>query len=763
MSNRRRRRLSWPSILADQSLDWLLTQGGIEISRLPGQVNMRTQQAYHELESWSTQALPPSTFHSTINDIPLWPADGLVQIPEALVGNSPGGHATIPKELPDEVNNMFLKPHGLCSRCRLFIQRSNLLAKVETTCRELQDPDLYRVERYLHSESLRDLETSRRDGCHFCTLLWQDILCRCVENMSMNQNGPIHILDLFTSLEWNTAVEVEVKVTSTRDYVLLKVGRVPVSGCYSALATICLRQTSSSRIDHSSQLSISTASNAAFKLARGWFGWCRMTHEKCTDPGNEQPKLPTRLVYVGKQLPLEPQLQLSTELTESKKPVEYLALSHCWGTAKFLTLRTSNIDEFRLGIPWERLSRTFQDAIITTARLGFSYIWIDSLCIIQDSREDWERESLAMTDVYRNAQCTIAAAGARDGNGGCFVTRNPLVYIPCKIYEGDGNCIVAEWSDLSCKSLTDAPLDSRGWVLQEKVLSRRTLNFGSQMLSWECAQSHATERNVYRDLDYARKRGWLKESFRNITTPGLPQSDFIGFYGSWMTILRQYTSCKLTFPKDRLVAISGVIESVRRATGLSNIAGLWREHLLPELMWFTWKTNARPSPPFAPSWSWASTDAAIHNGFLESLEALGVVWKMRVLMINEHFSQSNKVFRSEILESSLIARAPFRTINSCDWKGRSGDVNEITGHRYTFNWDSDELPNGVIWFATIARAKIHDNHRIYGEGIRWKDAGLVLVPTSESGPGIWRRVGYLEVEYRCEEMLQEEEKVIVIK
>src|SRR5579862_1068655 len=278
------------------------------------------------------------------------------------------------------------------------------------TCREPQDSDLYR-ESYLHSESLRDLETSRRDGCHLCTLLWQDILCRCVENMSTNQNGPIHILDFFTPIEWNTAVEVEV-ITLGGD-VSLKADRVPVSGCYDAVAAIYLYQTSSSRIDHSSQLSISTASNAAFKLARGWFGWCKMTHDKCTDPGNE--KLPTRLVYVGKQFPLEPQLQLSAELTESEKPVEYLALSHCWGTAKFLTLETSNIDEFRLGIPWERLSRTFQDAIITTARLGFSYIWIDSLCIIQDSKEDWERESLAMTDVYRNAQCTIAAARARDG------------------------------------------------------------------------------------------------------------------------------------------------------------------------------------------------------------------------------------------------------------------------------------------------------------------------------------------------------------
>jgi len=102
-------------------------------------------------------------------------------------------------------------------------------------------------------------------------------------------------------------------------------------------------------------------------------------------------------------------------------------------------------------------------------------------------------------------------------------------------------------------------------------------------------------------------------------------------------------------------------------------------------------------------------------------------------------------------------------MNSSDWNGQSGYVKEITGHRYTFDWDSNELPNGVMWFATIARAKIRENHRMYGEGIRWKDAGLVLVPTSESSSGIWRRVGYLEVGYRCEEMPQEEEKVIIIK
>ena len=90
--------------------------------------------------------------------------------------------------------------------------------------------------------------------------------------------------------------------------------------------------------------------------------------------------------------------------------MKYIALSHCWGQTKVLVLMEHMLESMTRGIDWLRLPRTFQDAIVVTRRLGFRYLWIDSLCIIQDSHEDWIRESETMQNVYANCVLTVAAS-----------------------------------------------------------------------------------------------------------------------------------------------------------------------------------------------------------------------------------------------------------------------------------------------------------------------------------------------------------------
>jgi hypothetical protein len=104
--------------------------------------------------------------------------------------------------------------------------------------------------------------------------------------------------------------------------------------------------------------------------------------------------------------------------------VQYASLSHCWGKLKIITLTTSNLAGFQHEIPLKELPKTFQEAIYVTRYLGLQYIWIDSLCILQDSSEDWAKESVQMADVYGAAEINIAATGAADGSGGCFFERS---------------------------------------------------------------------------------------------------------------------------------------------------------------------------------------------------------------------------------------------------------------------------------------------------------------------------------------------------
>jgi hypothetical protein len=139
-----------------------------------------------------------------------------------------------------------------------------------------------------------------------------------------------------------------------------------------------------------------------------------------------------RVLDVG--TPSKPSLSLHiTEDSSLKSP--YITLSHCWGNPKLQIKRLSNanISQFTNLIDDAELPKTFQDAIAIARRLGVRFLWIDSLCIIQDSVEDWVKESSNMGNVYKNSLCNIAATAAPDGRTGCFLQRNPLLARPCRV------------------------------------------------------------------------------------------------------------------------------------------------------------------------------------------------------------------------------------------------------------------------------------------------------------------------------------------
>ncbi len=145
---------------------------------------------------------------------------------------------------------------------------------------------------------------------------------------------------------------------------------------------------------------------------------CRSHHRECSI---EDPNwmLPTRVLDVGQDSgSLASDVTLYVAKGERR---EYLCLSHCWGTdGKPLETKRDTLGEFQRGIQWERLTKTFQEAIIFTRKLGIRFLWIDSLCIVQDDKDDWARESGMMADIYENATLTLAAASSIDSYGGLF-------------------------------------------------------------------------------------------------------------------------------------------------------------------------------------------------------------------------------------------------------------------------------------------------------------------------------------------------------
>jgi hypothetical protein len=374
---------------------------------------------------------------------------------------------------------------------------------------------------------------------------------------------------------------------------------------------------------------------------------CQNGHSDCNQ--KTQGNLPDRVLCIG---PLttqhtsdgEERIEADVKLYESSGETSpYAALSHRWGNSQPLSLRLDNISELCRGISWQLIPKTFQEAAIFSRKLGLQYIWIDSLCIIQDSKEDWIAQSGKMADIYENSFITLAATASLGAESGCFI-EPPL---PLRGYVTEGTIKVpatdhAEIQRLLADTSTanaiiyvkgnprhntpghytfdDLPLLKRGWVYQERLLSPRILHFGTVDLIWECNQDMACYCGFYIP----------QYMHNNISNPVKPRhaafiraDSKLGNEDSavhWIHLIQAYTIMDLTYRSDRLPAIAGVAKQFRR--GLKNknyMAGLWEESLIVGLTWsratidtelYELRSSVIPLAPrpsaakTTPSWSW---------------------------------------------------------------------------------------------------------------------------------------------------------------
>ena len=429
------------------------------------------------------------------------------------------------------------------------------------------------------------------------------------------------------------------------------------------------------------------------------FSKCQENHpawEKTETP------LPTRVIYIGPSTS-------STRLFESKGMMaRYVTLSHCWGGEQPTITTSSNLEALTNCVDFETLPIVFQQAMQVARHLGVEYIWIDSLCIIQDSEKDWELESAKMCDYYENAYLTISTATSPKPSIP-FLGPRDIKWSPIELQlvtEHGSEPMLAQ--RIATTPEEQGKLFTRGWAWQESAMSSQMIYFTPSELIWECSKCNENvvpQRDIgYRGssqilgfsstmskLRFGFASGWSRFavqtkiagqkpypddhwdgewSFDDSTEPD--QSDFDYIWDMWNELVGYYSCRELTFLLDQLPALSGVASRVYKVTTSQYLAGIWEDSLPTSLCWTQGDKSilATPLPMkyLAPSWSWASVVRGVEHRIertISSFEPAITILEARchVPGLNPFGRVSNGylVLRGEVFEATLTCDNPHST------------------------------------------------------------------------------------------------------
>ncbi|KAH6967339.1 heterokaryon incompatibility protein-domain-containing protein [Fusarium venenatum] len=544
--------------------------------------------------------------------------------------------------------------------CRVC--RTTILAKLRENSGSVDD-----IPESGHHRTKSSLRSSAVAGCRICTTIWD----RLTEEIS----SAIRYLPsvYFTTYEYSVkSINIHVQwhnhlcafiIERISSKVIRKVNqRFPPESIPFERYTL-----------PESDLEHHTGSEQSLDQAKTWYSSCIRYHPDCSTNTGAKGFQPSRLLYLGG--PENIRIHIRGEYPHD---MTYMTLSHCWGSSHFIKLQSDNLDEFRREILWKFLPQTFKDAIRVARYLGSQYLWIDSLCIIQDSLDDWGQEAKAMGEVYRNSMCNIAASSASDSSQGCLYPRNPRILQPEPLDNyGD------ELKDLYLfnRSWPSKPftLYTRAWVLQEALLAPRTLDCGQSQLYWRCDAAKASEecpggypitKGVYLSHP-AHSSSCPNESLRAMVAqtnrrkedqyryPEEPRPSTLvkslaltdeGLQAAvdhWSKIVEAYSNMSLTFEADMPIAIHGAIEAFRPFLG-QYYAGMWEYTLPAHLVWMpTWPAIVttvlhckRPLVKRAPSWSWMS--------LIGKIEYKQTCWLHPDYSLIAHVTKVNVVSSAEI-------------------------------------------------------------------------------------------------------------------
>jgi hypothetical protein len=343
----------------------------------------------------------------------------------------------------------------------------------------------------------------------------------------------------------------------------------------------------------------STGSESALSMAGLWLHTCLTEHVQCSQYSESSPPLPPRVIDVGPADGSEEPFLCTTK----DRRGHYLTLSHRWGNYDEIKTKQATLDKRSTCMPIRILPKVFRDAVYITRKLGIRFLWIDSLCIVQDDPSDWKFQASKMADIFRNSLMTIASAAVNTQTHGIFRQRAPQRKRPCAInlrlshrqkalFQKPG--VFFAFADRREMAAAERPLgilDTRAWILQEQILSPRTLYFTEDELFWDCVCLNASETYPTGIPDLAldrRSSGQTFASFKKAVASHRIRADIPTkeeIYKIWRQIVQAYSRRAISVETDRIVAIMGITDLVEKVLNEKCIFGLWGNHFNSEEIW----------------------------------------------------------------------------------------------------------------------------------------------------------------------------------
>ena len=503
-------------------------------------------------------------------------------------------------------------------------------------------------------------------------------------------------------------------------------------------------------------------------------------HEHCKATAHINP-LPTRVVDCTN--PLKPKLW-ATDGKEGK----YIALSYVWGEPQAHSTTQDRLETYQGGIELSALPQTIRDAIRVTHSLGYRFLWIDSLCILQDSDEDKRNEIGNMRSIYSDASLVIIAASAKKVGDGFLQTRTsnvseandtPLAF---QLPGGRiGSLHLSTNGKFSGYDPSMEPVNARGWCFQEHMLATRALVFASHTLQYHCRTNGV--RNIGNSYNYSpdetagRIPGrifFMAESMKtqgsSIQPPArtsLSAEEWKSTRKAWFVALRNYTQRSVGHPADKLIAFAAIAETFHALWSETRyLAGLWEDTLLEDLLW------KKPKPPLprpeayrAPSWSWASVDGETNLDVIDDMMQRSgedaVKSRCEILSCDVTLADPALLFGAVtggtlVLRAALVPAllAPFFSEIASEIQVHArprcgnmvGQAGSSTEHESTA--DSENPNTGMVTIGTFWPDSSDDARlgEAWAVPMMWKKPniryGLIVVPANEDGNVVrYRRVG----------------------